>query len=131
MVPVTLLLNTIFVMFAPEQIVCDDGVATATGVGLTVTVAVVVEPVHPYTVGVIVNVTVTGDVVVFVSVPVISPDPLAAIPVTEPVLFLTQLNVVPLIAPDNTMLVIGFPEQVICDDGVATAVTVGQPMTNV
>ena len=37
------------------------------------------------------NVTVTGDVVVLVSVPLILPVPLAAIPVTATVLFLVQL----------------------------------------
>ena len=36
-VPVTLLVNAIDVV-VPEQIVCEDGVADATGRGLTVTV---------------------------------------------------------------------------------------------
>ena len=74
----------------PEQIVCDDGVATAFGVGLTRTVAVVVGPGHPLAVGVIVNVTVTGATVVLVNDPLISPEPLAAIPVTA-TLSLVQL----------------------------------------
>ena len=81
-----------FVMAKPEQIVCEDGVATAFGVGLTSTVAVVVGPTHPFAVGVIVKVTVTGEVVVLVSVPAIGvPDPLAAIPVTATVLSLVQV----------------------------------------
>ena len=42
-------------------------------------------------VGVIVKVTVIGAVVVFMSVPLISPLPLAAIPVTEAVLSLVQV----------------------------------------
>ena len=42
-------------------------------------------------VGVIVKVTVTGAVVVLVSIPLISPLPLAAIPVTETVLSRVQV----------------------------------------
>ena len=75
---------------APEQIVCEDGVATAVGVGFTITVAVTAVPVQPFAVGVIVKVTVNGAVVVFVKAPLIFPDPLAAIPVTVAVLFLVQ-----------------------------------------
>jgi hypothetical protein len=55
------------------------------------TVAVIGVPEQPFTVGVIVKVTFTNELVVLVSVPVISPAPLAAIPVTDPVLFLVQL----------------------------------------
>ena len=66
MVPVVLLVKTIVVIVAPEQIVWLDGVATAFGVGLTNTVAVVVGPEQPLTVGVIVKVTVIGAKVVFV-----------------------------------------------------------------
>jgi len=78
-------------MVAPEQIVCEDGVDTAFGVGFTITVAVMDAPGQPLAVGVIVNVTVTGAVVVFVKAPMIFPDPLAAMPVTEAVLSLVQL----------------------------------------
>ena len=86
----------------------------ATGVGLTNTVAVTGEPgVQPLAVGVIVNVTVTGALVVFVNVPLILPEPLAAIPVTVTVLFLTQLNTVPGTVPVNTMVVIGLAEQIV------------------
>jgi hypothetical protein len=70
--------------------VCDDGVATALGVGFTNTVAVVEGPEHPLAVGIIVKVTVTGDVVVFVNAPEIFPLPLAAIPVTDAVLSLVH-----------------------------------------
>ena len=91
MVPVEPLLNAIVEIVAPEQIVCDNGVADAAGPGFTRTVAVVGAPVQPLTVGVIVNVTVTAAVVVFVRAPEILPEPLAATPVTEAVLFLVQL----------------------------------------
>ena len=99
---------------APEQIVCDDGVATAFGVGLTSTVAVTGAPVHPLAVGVIVKVTSTGAFVVLISVPLIVPLPLAPIvPVTVPVLSLVQLNTVP-----GTLLVkesgnMAAPEQIV------------------
>ena len=74
------------------QIVWFDGVAIAYGVGLTNTVAVVVGPAHPFALGVIVKVTVTGEFVVLVSVPAIGvPDPLAAMPVTATVLSLVQV----------------------------------------
>lgn len=84
-------LNAIGVIVAPEQIVCDAGVLTAFVAGFTSMVAVTGVPAHPLAVGVIVNVTVTGEVVVFVKAPLILPDPLAATPVTVPVLFLVQL----------------------------------------
>ena len=113
------------VIAAPEHIVCDAGVATALGIGLTITVAVIAAPGQPLAVGVIVKVTVTGAFVVFVSEPLILPAPLAAIPVTATVLSLVQLKVVPLTAPDKTIVVIADPEQVVCEDGVATASGVG------
>jgi hypothetical protein len=46
-------------------------------------------------VGTMVNVTVTGAVVVLVRVPTILPLPLEPIPVTRPVLFLVQVYVLP------------------------------------
>jgi len=84
-------LNTIAEIVPAEQMVCDDGVATALGIGFTTTVAVIGVPGQPAAVGVMVNVTVTGDVVLLVNVPVISPEPLAAIPVTATVLFLVHV----------------------------------------
>lgn len=48
-------------------------------------------PLQPLAAGVIVKVTVTGVLVVLVSVPEISPAPLAAIPVTVATLSLVQL----------------------------------------
>jgi len=79
------------VIVAPEQIVCDPGVLTALGLGFTSTVAKMGVPAQ--LMGVKVNVTVTGAVLLFVNVPLISVDdvPLFAIPVTEVVLFLVQL----------------------------------------
>lgn len=92
MVPETALLSTIAVTFVPEHIVCDDGVAIAFAVGFTTTVAVISSPPQPSPeVGVIIKVTVIGAAVVFVKTPLISPLPLAAIPVTVPTLFLVQV----------------------------------------
>lgn len=108
-------------MGAAEQMLCDEGVATAFGIGFTVTVAVIGVPGQPAAVGVMVNVTVTGEVVVFVTVPLILPEPLAAIPVTATMLFLTQLKPVDGTVPLITIVVIALPEQTFCDDGVATA----------
>ena len=48
-------------------------------------------PGQPLAVGVMVKVTVTGAKVVLVSVPLILPEPLAAIPVTVALLSLVQL----------------------------------------
>jgi hypothetical protein len=90
-VPATLPVNTIGVIAKPEQIVWLDGVAVASGVGLTNTVAVIGVPGQPLAVGVIVKVTVTGAKVVLVNVPAILPAPLAAMPVTLAVLSLVQL----------------------------------------
>lgn len=71
--------------------VCETGVATILVIGFTSTVAVTGVPVHPLAVGVMVKVTVTGAVVVFVSAPLILPVPLAAMPVTATLLSLDQL----------------------------------------
>ena len=113
-VPLTPPVNTIVVISTPEHFVWDDGVATAFGVGLTSTVAVVVGPGQPLAVGVMVNVTVTGAVVVFVNVPLILPEPLAAMPCTVPLatspLFLVQVKVAPVTPLVNTIVVIGTPE---------------------
>ena len=89
--PLTLLLNATGVIVAPEHIVCVDGVTTTLGVGFNSIVAVIGVPAQLFAVGVMVNVTVTGALLGFVKAPVILPDPLAAIPVTEIVLFLVQL----------------------------------------
>ena len=90
-VVVGVVLESAILVVPAEQIVWEDGVAIALGVGFTRTVAVIGVPVHPFADGVIVNVTVTGALVVLVSVPLMFPLPLAAMPVTVPVLSLVQL----------------------------------------
>ena len=57
---------------------------------MTVTVAVIAAPGQVLAVGIIVNVTVTGAVVVLVNDPLILPAPLAAIPVTVATLSLVH-----------------------------------------
>ena len=58
--------------------------------------------------------------VVLVKIPLISPLPLAAIPVTETVLSLVQLKVVPVTFPESTIVVIALAEQIVCTEFVAT-----------
>ena len=89
--PLTLPLNTSVVIDPPEHIVCEDGIATAFGVGFTNTVAVMAVPGHPFAVGVIVKVTVTGAFVVLVKLPLMLPLPLAGMSVTLAVLSRVQL----------------------------------------
>lgn len=81
----------IAVIAPPEQMVWLVGVATTFTEGLTVTVAVTGVPEQVLITGVAVKVTVTGALVLLTSEPLISPEPLAAIPVTEPALSLVQL----------------------------------------
>ena len=81
MVPLTLPLNDIGVILAPEQIVWLAGKPFVSGVGFTNTVAVIGAPVQPLALGVMENVTSTGAKVVLVNVPLISPLPFEAIPV--------------------------------------------------
>ena len=98
------------------------------GASFTITVAFIAVPTQLPCVGVIVKVTNTGALVVLVNVPLISPVPLAAIPVAATRLFLTQLYTVPATGlPFNTMVVIGEPEHTVCEEGVA--VTLGLPDT--
>jgi hypothetical protein len=104
----------IVVIATPEHTVCDAGVATAVGVGFTNTVAVMGVPGQPLAVGVMVKVTVTGEAVVLVSVPLMSPAPLAAIPVAATVLSLVQLYTTPATAlPVMAMVVIAMPEHTV------------------
>jgi len=125
-VPTTFPVSAIGVIAVVLQIVCDDGVATAFGIGFTTTVAVKVGPGHPFADGVMVNVTVIGAKVVFVSDPLIGvPAPLAGIPVTVATLSLTHVYVVPATGPLNTIGVIALPEQIVCVAGVAVPVAVG------
>ena len=88
--PFTMLLNTTGVIVEPEQIVCEVGVAATVGLGLTRAVAVKGVPLQPFDMGVMVKVAVIGELVLFVKVPLILPFPLAAITVSEAVLFLVQ-----------------------------------------
>ena len=74
-----------------------------------------------FAIGVIVKVIVTGTFVVLVRLPLMSPLPLSAIPVTVPVLFLVQLKIVPATFPDSTIVVMVLPEHIVCDAFVATA----------
>ena len=89
--PLTALLKVTGVIVAPEQIVCDKGVATTTDFGFTITTAVIGVPVQVLVVGVMVKVTGTGAVLVFDKAPLIVPVPLAATPGIEAVLFLVQV----------------------------------------
>ena len=72
-----------------------------------------------------VKVTVIGAKVVLVNDPLISPAPLAAIPVTVATLSLVQLYTVPTTLPLFTIVVIAEPEQIVCEAGVATALGMG------
>ncbi len=100
--------------------------AAAVGFGLTRTVAVVGVPGHPLKVGVIVNVTVIGEAVVFVSVPVIDvPLPFAAIPVTVAVLSLVHANVTDPVVLVKDIVDIAIPEHLIWLAGFAVAAAVG------
>ena len=92
-VPATLPLLTIVVIGTPVQLIWNDGAATASGIGLTITVAGTVVPSgQPEAlVGLMLNVTVTGALVVLVRVPMILPVPLAAMPVTAVILLRVQL----------------------------------------
>src|SRR5512141_149147 len=124
-VPAVLPVSTIVVIVDAEQIVWEAGVAIASGVGFTSTVAVIDAPGQPLAVGVMVKVTVMGALVVLVKAPLISPLPLAAIPVTEAVLSLVQLNVVPVVLPVSTIAVIVDAVQIVWAAGVAIASGVG------
>ena len=80
---------------------------------MTRTVAVMGAPGHPLAVGVMVKVTVMGALVVLVKVPLIFPEPLAAMPVTVTVLSRIQSNVVPGTLPVSTIVVIVEAEQIV------------------
>ena len=96
-----------------------------TGPALTITVAVMGVPLQPLATGVMVKVTVTVAPVVFVSEPVIFPLPDAAMPVAATRLSLVQLKTVPPTPPENEIVEIGSPEQMVCEAGLATALGMG------
>ena len=75
----------------PEHMICVAGLASTFGVGFTNTVAVMAVPGHPFAVGVIVKLTVTGALVVLVKLPLMLPLPLDGIPVTVAELSRVQL----------------------------------------
>ena len=112
-----------------EQIVCATGSATAFGTGLTTTEAVIGVPMQVVPafvkLGMIVKVTVTGKLVVFVNVPLILPVPFAAIPVAEAKLSLVQLKTVPTTLPVRAIFVMADAEQMVCAAGRATAFGIG------
>ena len=83
-VPMTLLVNAIDGA-VPEQIVCEDGVAVATGTGLTVISIVILEPLHPLAVGKTVYLTTPAVVPVLVNVCAID-DPHADEQLLKPVI---------------------------------------------
>ena len=120
MLPLTLEPNEMLVVPPLQK---DCGLAEPTGLGFTVIVAVIGLPTQKVgagPVGVIMNVTVTSDVVVLVNVvPVIFPEPLDAIPVTFPLDKLPLSLVHAKVVPDTTglvpsvIVVNAFPEQIV------------------
>ena len=82
-------------------------------------------PEQPLAVGVMVKVTVTAALLVFVKLPLIVPVPLAAIPVTVATLSRVQLNTVPATLPLGMIGVIAEPEHIVCVCGAAVAFGVG------
>ena len=79
--------------------------------------------------GVMVKVTINGELAVLVSVPLILPEPLADIPVTVAVLSRVQAKLVPAVLLLLTIVVIAAPLQMFCDAGVATALGIGFTFT--
>ena len=91
MAPLPAPLELIVEIFEPEQILCNAGVLLAGAeLVLTVTADVIAVPEHPLAVGVMVKVVVADELDVLVSAPVILPEPLDAMPVSDEVLFLVH-----------------------------------------
>jgi hypothetical protein len=101
--------KTIVVIADPEQIVWDDGVAIAVGVGLTVIVKVTGVPLQfKPKVGVTVMVATTGELPALVAVKLaMLPEPLAANPM-DGALFV-QLNTVPAGEPEKVTAEVDVP----------------------
>jgi hypothetical protein len=116
-------------LLALAQTVASELVVPPTVNGYTVTVEFTVAPEQPSATGVIVKVTVIGAAVVLVKNPVILPLPLAAIPVTDVVLSLPQLNVEADTEPLNSIAVMEDPVQIFCDEIDTIAVGVGLTST--
>jgi hypothetical protein len=123
-VPLTELVKAIAAVAVLLQTVCVAGVATASGVGLTVIVAVIGVPEQPPADGIIVIVAVTGVVPWLTAVKDGTlPLPEAVRPMPE--LLFVQVKVVPLTALVNTMAALEAPLQTDWVVGVATAFGVG------
>lgn len=86
-------------------------------------------PGQPLISGVIVKVTVIAVLLLLCKVPLMFPFPLAAIPVTCSVLSRIQLNTVPGVFPDNTIVDIAASEHLVWLDGVAVTSGVGLTKT--
>jgi hypothetical protein len=128
--PLPLPLIVMELMLPPEQMVWVEGVTLAVlGLGNTVTNAVMAVPVHPLTDGVMVNITFTWELVVFVKMPEILPVPEDGMPVTDAVLFLVHEKVVLEILLVNKTGDMAVPEQTVCVEGVAVAVGLGLTRT--
>jgi hypothetical protein len=106
---------------------CDEGVAVATGFGLTVIVTGIVPPTHDPTAGVIVYVAVPAEVPVAVKFCAMVAPLLGVAPVT-PNWLAVHVKVVP-----DTLLVsamdVASPEQMVCVDGTAVATGRGFTVT--
>ncbi len=126
-----LVLRTIAVIAPSEHTVCEEGVVTPTGSGLTVTVAVNELPAQPLVEGIIVNVTICEVVVTLFSEPEMFPVPDAAIPVTLSVLSRVHAYVVipGLLLVLSTIVVIVPSEQTVCEEGVDTPTGSGVTVT--
>ena len=83
------------------------------GVGFTRIVAVTGTPEHSLALGVMVKVTITGELVVLVKLPLMLVLPLVAIPVTDTALSLVQLKLVEDMLPERTIVVIALAEQIV------------------
>lgn len=121
-VPDTLPVSPMDVLL-PEQMVCVEGVAVTTGIGLTVTVTVTGVPEQPLAVGVMVYTAVPGELPVADNVCATEvPEPAA--PPDTPVCTTVQLNVAVATLLVSAMEVTP-PEQSVWDVGVAVTVGTG------
>lgn len=126
----TVCVNDMAEIEVPEQMVCVVAKVATVGLGLTVIEAVIVGPLQPFELGLIVNTAVCTVVVLFISEPLISPLPLAGIPVKSMVSVLVHVKVVPATFPERRMSEIVPPEQIVCEEGVAAAFGVGFTKTD-
>jgi hypothetical protein len=110
-----------------EQMLWEEGVAVAEGIGLTVMVAVTAEPGQPAAAGVIVYTAVPALVLVAVSVWAITVPELADAPVT-----FAWFTVHEKVAPATLLLSVTVevaPEQSVCEVGEAVTVGIGFTVT--